>query len=330
MLGEIAAPLVPEFAGLLVALTLIAATLVAIGIITVLNAFARAVVGGMAALLGRIPGVGGVLASPANAVVHWMGAEFGKAEASLDGLLARFLHELGILIAWTMHEIRDLSKLVYTITTVMVGTAAIEAVHALIRYVEGRVHGAELAIGRVLHRIGTIEGRIITKVDHWVEPRLHAVEHLVDGVIEHDIASLRARARAITHSLDNLWQRVRHLDALLSTAAFAAAVAVALGTLDLNWIRCRNWGRIGRGVCGLPAELLDALLLGAIDAFVLTDLCDLSSLMIAAAEELRPALLAFVDVEEALVGCRGNTAPPSLGLAPLRLPPVAARLSLAA
>jgi branched-subunit amino acid ABC-type transport system permease component len=52
MLGEIAAPLVPEFAGLLVALTLIAATLVAIGIITVLNAFARAVVGGMAALLG--------------------------------------------------------------------------------------------------------------------------------------------------------------------------------------------------------------------------------------------------------------------------------------
>jgi hypothetical protein len=37
-----------------------------------------------------------------------------------------------------------------------------------------------------------------------------------------------------------------------------------------------------------------------------------------------------VDVEEALVGCRGNTAPPALGLAPLRLPPVAAGLSLAA
>lgn len=330
MLGEVAAPLAPEFAGLLAAITVITACLVAIGIITVLDHFSRAVVGGIAGLLGHVPGVGGVLSSPVNAVVHWMGSEFARAESALDAVLARFLHELGVLWAWTMYEIRDLSKLVYTLSTVMVGTAAMDAVHSLVRWVEGRVHAAELAIGHVLARVGTLEHRITATVEHWIGPRVTSLEHTVAGVIEHDIAGLRARTRELLDSLDSLWHRVRRLDALLGTAAFAAAVAVALARLDLSWIRCRNWGRIGRSICGVPYGLLDALLAGAIDVLVVTDLCDLAYLMTAAAEGMVPEFLAFVDVEEALVGCHGNTAPPALTLPALVLPPAPARLQLTA
>lgn len=330
MLGEVAGPLVPEFAGLLAALTAILACCVAIGIITVLDRFTRAVVGGIAGLLGHIPGIGGVLSSPVNSVVHWMGGEFAAAESALDGILARFLYELHMLWAWTMHEIRDLSKLVYTLSVVMVGTAVTDALHSLVRWVEGRVHAAELAIGGLIARVGAIEHRITATVEHWLEPRITSVEHAVERVINRDVAGLRARTRELLDSLDNLWARVRRIDALLGTAAFAAAVAVALTRLDLQWIRCRNWGRIGRSVCGVPYGLLDALLAGAIDVLVVADLCDLSYLMTAAAEELVPEFMAFVDVEQALVGCHGNTAPPPLTLPTLSLPPSSARLQLAA
>lgn len=260
MLAEVAAPVVPEFAGLIVALTLICATLVAIGILMVLQSFANAVVGGIGQLLGRIPGIGAVLSSPVNAVVHWMGSVFGEAEQALDAVLARFLHELGTLIAWTMYEIRDTSKLLYTLAKVTLGTAAFDAIERSIKWLEGRIHAAELRIGafetRLLHVAEAEEGRVL----RWVEPRLHALEHTVEGVIDYDLAALRARARSITDALDALFQRLRRYDALLGTAAITGAVAIALSRLDLSWVRCRNWNRLGKTVCGIPFSLLDDLL----------------------------------------------------------------------
>lgn len=328
MLGEVAAPLAPEFAGLLAALTLIAATLVCIGIIVVLDHVARAVVGTFAKVLGYVPFIGHVLSSPVNDVVHWMGGEFAAAEAKLDGVLARFLHELGILYAWTMHEIRDLSKLVYTLSVVMVGTAVTDALHALIRYVEGRVRAAELTIGRLLNRVGVIEHRIESTVLHWIEPRLRAVEHDIGHVIEYDIAALRSRARAILDRLDNLWHRVRRLDALLGTAAFTAAVAVALTRLDLNWIRCRNWGKLGRTMCGLPSALIDSLLADTLAVLAISDLCDITKALVAAAEVAAPALDALVAGIDDLLACQGADRPPALAVASAAGAPVVAALSL--
>lgn len=329
MLAEVAPLLVPQFDALLVSLLAVAGCFVALGLVVVLHGFVRATVGGLGSLLGKLPGVGHVLSSPVNAVFHWMDSEFSTAELALDKLLARFLHSLGQLVSWMGREIGDLARLLYVVAGVTLGSTAVEALTRLTHLIGMQVRAVEYRAELALRRIDRLEHSFVARLEHWIDPRLAALEHTVDGVIEIDIAGLRARARSLTDRLENTWRQVRKLDALLGTAAVTAAVAVALTRLDLNWIRCRNWRRIGRGVCGLPASLVEALFAGAIDALVVADLCDLSYLMIAATEEIRPAMLDFVDAEEALIGCHGNTAPPPLHLPPLHLAAVRAPLALA-
>lgn len=91
----------------------------------------------------------------------------------------------------------------------------------------------------------------------------------------------------------------------VATAATATVVAAALGKLGLNWLRCRNVGRVGKAICGMDSRLLDMLLGEAVIAFAAADLCAFSAAVEAIAEQTRPALFALVDVEQALVGCHG-------------------------
>lgn len=322
MIAEVAPLAVPQFDALLVSLLAIAGAFVALGMVVVLHAVTRATVGGIGGLLAKLPGVGAVVSSPVNAVYHWMNHVFTSAELGLDKVLAHYLHSLGQLIHYFAREIRELSHLVYLLTTVALGTTAIDALTRYAQAIARRVAAVEHSADVALRRIRAVEGSVTARIEHWIDPRIHALEHAIDSTIPYDIGQLRERTIGQLHRLENLWQRVRRLDALLGTAAFTAAVAIALARLDLSWIRCRNWRRIGRGVCGLPTDLLDALLLGVFDAFAVADLCDLTYLATAAADQLRPVLLEFVDVEEALIGCHGNTSPPDLVLPALRLPPV--------
>lgn len=322
MLAEVAPFAVPQFDALLVSLLAIAAGFVCLGLVTVLHAVVKATVGGVAGLLAKLPLVGGVVSSPVNAVYHWMNHVFGAAELSLDKLLAHYLHSLGQLVHWFGREIRDLSQLVYVLATAALGTTAMDTLNRLVAAIGHKVAAVEHTAEVALQRIHALEGSVARRIEDYIDPRIHALEHAIDQTIPYDIGKLRERTIGTLHRLENVWQQVRKLDALLGTAAFTAAVAIALARLDLSWIRCRNWRRIGRSVCGLPTDLLDALLLGAFDAFAVADLCDLTYLATAAADELRPVLLEFVDVEEALIGCHGNTSPPDLTLPALRLPPV--------
>ena len=61
----------------------------------------------------------------------------------------------------------------------------------------------------------------------------------------------------------------------IATAAFVAAVAVAVRRLGMNWVRCRNWKRIGKAVCGLPASRIDGLLAVLVGGLALADYRDL-------------------------------------------------------
>ncbi len=38
------------------------------------------------------------------------------------------------------------------------------------------------------------------------------------------------------------------------------ALTVALSAIGASWIRCRNWNRIGKHVCGLSSTLIEDLL----------------------------------------------------------------------
>lgn len=156
-----------------------------------------------------------------------------------------------------------------------------------------------------------------------------AVEHQYD-VFGRKLSRIGTRVGRIERSAQAEAARIANLEKRLGAAAFAGLVVAALARLGLGWLRCPSFMRLGRRIgCGGFA-LLEDLLFGVVEGFAVVDLCRFAGLVTAVAEEIRPVLMEFVDVEEALVGCHGATKPPPLSIPRMSLPPTNAGLPLAA
>lgn len=267
----VAVPAAGAFAGITVALTVICAVIVCIGILTVLHHFFRATFGivGWALVVGTgIPGIGswieGILSGPVNSFERWMNHEFAVAEQKLDSLLGFFLHDMARLIKWTYDEITSHGITLNVIATALGGTITAQALNQALRYVDGYVGSAQRAAEAEAARLFGLASAGIDAVSQAISGQLANVEHAVYGTIAHELDWFRGRNRTLTREYDSLFKRVRRLDKLLGAAAFAAAVAVALRRLGVNWIRCSNWKKVGKSVCGLESSLVSALLAGLI------------------------------------------------------------------
>jgi len=126
-------------------------------------------------------------------------------------------------------------------------------------------------------------------------------------------------------------RRLHRVEGLFGAAVMAAAMANALG-LGKNW-RCITRGNIGRAarhLCGLDKWALDFLLLGSVEAFIATDLCEFTHLLSEATKLQVPALMELVSVEDALIGCHGAEKPLQFKLPTASLPPLQGVSPLAA
>lgn len=328
MLAEVLAPEAPALGGLAVAVFAIAATFVCIGIVGALHGFTRAVVGGLAGLLGSIPAIGGVLSSPVNAVAHWMEHEFAAAEAYLDATAAWWLHSLADLWHWLGRTLRSQAALLYAIATTMVAPAlvhaierAVDAVRARARVLEHRVAGELARLGRfedqLRHALTGYIGTAIAaalrpiagELDHlerWTAGRVRGLEHAVEGTIPAELGALREWTRELENEYAALYHRVARLEQTATGEAATAAVAVAIAELGMGWARCSNVGRLGRLGCRLPTGLLEGLLGGAIEAFLVTDLCRLAEIIEREAVLFEPILDEFVNAQ-AFICLAGGT-----------------------
>jgi len=260
MFAEIAPFLIPQFDALLISLLVLAGFLVAAGIIYVLHGFVRGVVGGIAGLISHIPGVGSIIASPVNAVYHWMNGEFAAAEAGLDRRISNYFHQLAKLVRWVGEEIEAHANLLYTLSTILLGsslTAAIRAAIALLHVKVAGVNGRITNLYRAIVR--PIQGEL-RALERWTFPRVKALDHAIDVTIPRDIAGLRARTKTIEGELSKAWDAIRKNESALAATAMIGVVALALEKLGGSWIRCRNWNRIGRQVCSTPFGDIEALI----------------------------------------------------------------------
>lgn len=92
---------------------------------------------------------------------------------------------------------------------------------------------------------------------HWLRNHFHALTAVLPRALP--IPSVPA--------IPNLRKRLAKLERVLAVGIGVAAVARALSRLGGGWIRCNKVGRLGRAMCGLDSNLLDALLLDAIAIF---------------------------------------------------------------
>lgn len=328
MLAELAPLAVPQFDALLVSLFVIVGCLVAIGLIYIIHHVSTAIVGGIGGLLGKVPWLGGILASPVNATVQWMNNQFSEAETYLDAALGRWLHSLAELARWVSREIRAHAHLLWLLANVTLGADFARSVYSEIGVIHRLIRNAEAAAAAGARAISHAITAPVVSLVHSLERRTVAIEHGLAGWVEGDIKSLRERARTLTDDLSGLYKRLRRIDALIGTVAFSAAVSVALSRLGLSWVRCSNWKGIGKSVCSLPSKLIEDLLLGVVDVLVVTDLCAIVTLMTDGAKLFAPELDLLVKMTDGLIQCQGAERGSPLAVTWYEPPAVANSLAL--
>jgi len=124
----------------------------------------------------------------------------------------------------------------------------------------------------------------------WLKKHLKALERILAGaagaVIGLNIPSIK--------DLIGIRKRIGKLEKALTHKAAAALVVTALATLGLSWIRCTNWKRLGRGVCGLPSSVISDILGLITDVFILADICEVIKLTDSAFGVVEGPLASFV------------------------------------
>ena len=188
-------------------------------------------------------------------------------------------------------------------------------------------HALNVSLPAVQHRISTLD-RARKSAEALAAREAATIAHDVTVTLPHEIAVAdawigRTAKQARAHA-----RRLANIEALLTVAGVAALVNVALSTLKLNWIKCPALGRIGRKHGCAPWHLLEDMLGGTFVALAATDVCRWAALTTGAAQQVRPALTAVVNVENALVGCHGATGPPPLTISGYSATPVVDAISL--
>lgn len=333
---------------IVVPLAMLCGLVIAFGLAYFADKIVRALFGGVSSAIGWIPWLGSKVTGPIHSIEARLTGALGDAIAGIDTRMGRSLHELAAVFEWIGSEIERNASTLLTVVQALTGTvtygelrAALadirrvtsalrhRADHALadIARLERAVeHAAAGKIGAAIHDATRPIAGELQAVERATLPRIRAVENELAGVVEPDIAALRERARTLEQEAIRAFEWARGQWKVLSVGAVAAAVAVALERLGLGWVKCRNVGRVGRAICGLPTRLLEDLLAGVFDVLLIADLCQLTKLLVITAESapVQEALGGLIAGIDALLLCQKVGTPPPLTGYSAALPPLQA------
>lgn len=124
----------------------------------------------------------------------------------------------------------------------------------------------------------------------WLKKHLKSLERILAGAAGAAIGSVLG----LPKDLIGIRKRIGKLEKTLAGTAVAGAVALALARLGVSWIRCNNWKRLGRGVCGLPSNVISDILGLITDVFILADICEVIKLTDDAFGVIEGPLASFV------------------------------------
>jgi hypothetical protein len=270
--------LIPVEIGLAEALAVLgklAAVVFVLGCIYVVHGFVIALFGFADRAVGWIPWFGHVATAPLHKIEQKVIHELAKAEQSIDSYVGHSWHQLARLVRKVAAEFYGLaSELLHIVALIerLWGPATI------LRVVKALLHPIRTAQA-IEHALGLATSHALTRLRRMVVegvlPRIGRIEHELDHVVEHDIATLRARTHVLERKVEGEFRWLRARPWEIATKAFVGAVAIALARLGLHWLRCRNVRNTGKALCGLSAPALDELLAALVGGLALADYRDL-------------------------------------------------------
>lgn len=108
---------------------------------------------------------------------------------------------------------------------------------------------------------------------------------------------------------------LRHLGPLAFLTIPLAGITTLLGLLE-----CKNFGRFGKALCSLPANIFNDFLALLTDFLILTNICTIIPWLEDAAGLVEPFIVDFTTGAAALTCAAGYDKPPALNVPTLRLP----------
>lgn len=277
-------------APLLIPLGEIVGWAVALGVCFMVIYFARAFFGTASGAVGWIPWVGKIATTGIDRVAQKIDSVMSSAVASVDAKMGAALHSLARLVDWIGTEVRSHANMLQTIATLLLGvTAANQSIHGM-RALIARISSAQRTAALALHRVAAIEEQVRHGIGADVLPRVKVIERTNVITRARTIPGVIGRVGRLDRDLSRLWKWSHRHAAVAGSVAFAGAVAWALSRLGASWIRCSNWKRAGKQVCGMDANLLESLL---VDTLAIVGTLSLVEL----AKELQP----IVDAEARVI-----------------------------
>jgi hypothetical protein len=273
LLGQ--GPAIPIEAPILAPLASLLACLIALGLVLVAHKFISALFGTAKGIvdqtIGRIPWIGGKVAGALHRIEQRFNGYMTSIIEALEGVVAHSWHTLASAVSHLGYTIAHVARAVARVAWYVESRYSLPAL--LYRALKA-LHNTGV-FGKILHRVEslahTLERVIYRPLSQPLRAAVHAgtaglageLDRLGDWTIPrvrsltHEVASIRGLTRRLLR-----WLR-RH-ERLLAAGAMTAAVAFALSRLGATWIRCGNWRKAGRAVCGMPPSLLDDLLAGLV------------------------------------------------------------------
>ena len=274
-----------------------------------------------------IPYVGHALETAGRAIEHEVQAQKAAEALSAQPALVRFTAGLAHVFEEQAIAQYDLAQHTFaafeiltghTIPTASRGAAA--GARSAAQQAKAQTRAQAQAQARTASKFAHRTMTVAATADAALALAHHALSRAQAIALPHALPWVDRRVGAVEGKIDRLWKRFRGIPFDLTVGAVGA---IALGFLVRNgmgWLRCRNVGKVGKSLCGLPTRWLDDLLSLVTDFAIVSNICIVIPWLERAFSEVAAPLVALLTKAGAGI-CRGGAGAPELLPAPeLHLP----------
>ena len=148
-------------------------------------------------------------------------------------------------------------------------------------------------IGTAIHVVTRVDRASVTNLRAWTLRKVHALEAAIAHAGAQAIPYPGSALGELEGVVGRIWQRVRSLERGAVAAVGAGALTYALARLGANWIRCGNVSRLGKGACRMDPSQLEELLTGTLAVLSPLSLTVLAEELAAVVEDVADVVVYF-------------------------------------
>lgn len=270
---------------LVIPLFVLAAVFVTIGLASANKSWADALVGWLSNSWLNVALPITVFAAQALRLSQWVARKLGDLAEPLVAMAIQWVSSLRLVtiglwvsgLEWPLELFRITSALVWH----TIPNAIQAATSSTVRTVSRTVTIIQHLPGVIVRTVAVSEAQIVRALSHAWPALTHGYLDSWNWLRRHErqlAAAIAATAGALTipgllaHDLPlpfgrtvaQIRRRLRALERRGVGAIAVGALAATLTRMGLNWVRCSNVAKAGRGICRAPVKWLEGLLAGLV------------------------------------------------------------------